>query len=88
MAQKGMDVEQVRRTAALLREAAEEISTLERELTQGLGEVDWTGPDSERFRGHWQSDMVPALQQMMSAVDELGDSAARNANEQDAVSQH
>ena len=85
-ATKGMNVEEVRRMSAQLREAAEEITRIEQELTRGLEDVDWTGPDADRFRGRWAGEMVPALQQIMNSVNELGDSADRNAAEQEATS--
>ncbi|WP_087483432.1 WXG100 family type VII secretion target [Brachybacterium massiliense] len=85
-ATKGMNVEEVRRMSAQLREAAEEITRIEQELTRGLEDVDWTGPDADRFRGQWAGEMVPALQQIMNSVNELGDSADRNAAEQEATS--
>ena len=85
-ATKGMNVEEVRRMSAQLREAAEEITRLEQELTRGLEDVDWTGPDADRFRGQWAGEMVPALQQIMNSVNELGDSADRNAAAQEATS--
>ena len=85
-ATKGMNVEEVRRMSAQLRDAAEEITRIEQELTTGLEGVDWTGPDADRFRGQWSGEMIPALQQIMTAVNELGDSADRNAAEQEATS--
>lgn len=85
-ATQGMNVEEVKRMSAQLREAAEEITRIEQELTNGLADVDWTGPDAERFRGQWQSEMVPALQQIMNSVNELGDTADRNASEQQSTS--
>lgn len=72
--------------ARQLREAAEEITRIEQELTSGLDEVDWTGPDADRFRGQWSGEMIPALQQIMNSVNELGETADRNAAEQEATS--
>ncbi|GLI30811.1 MULTISPECIES: WXG100 family type VII secretion target [Brachybacterium] len=85
-ATKGMNVDEVKRMSGQLREAAEEITRIEQELTRGLEDVDWTGPDADRFRGQWSGEMVPALQQIMNAVNELGDTADRNATEQEATS--
>ena len=85
-ATQGMNVEEVRRMANQLRDAAEEITRIEQELTSGLEEVDWTGPDADRFRGDWSGEMVPALQQVMKAVEELGQTADSNAAEQEATS--
>lgn len=87
-ATKGMNVEEVRRLAGQLRDAAEEITRIEQELTSGLEGVDWTGPDADRFRGQWSGEMIPALQQIMNSVNELGESADRNAAEQEATSSH
>ena len=85
-ATKGMNVDEVKRMSGQLREAAEEITRIEQELTRGLEDADWTGPDADRFRGQWSGEMVPALQQIMNAVNELGDTADRNAAEQEATS--
>ena len=85
-ATKGMNVEEVRRMSTQLREAAEEITRIEQELTSGLEGVDWTGPDADRFRGQWAGEMIPALQQIMNAVNELGDTAERNIAEQESTS--
>ena len=57
--------------SAQLRDAAEEITRIEQELTTGLDEVDWTGPDADRFRGQWSGEMVPALQSLWSKYDEV-----------------
>jgi len=85
-ATKGMNVDEVRRMSGQLREAAAEITRIEQELTSGLEGVDWTGPDADRFRGRWSSEMVPALQRIMTSVHELGDTADRNAAEQEGAS--
>lgn len=85
-ATKGMNVEEVRQMSTQLREAAEEITRIEQELTSGLEGVDWTGPDADRFRGQWAGEMIPALQQIMNAVNELGDTAERNIAEQESTS--
>ena len=85
-ATKGMNVDEVKRMSGQLSDAAEEITRIEQELTRGLEDVDWTGPDADRFRGQWSGEMVPALQQIMNAVNELGDTADRNAAEQEATS--
>ncbi|EYT47843.1 hypothetical protein D641_0114335 [Brachybacterium muris UCD-AY4] len=83
---KGMNVEEVRGMARQLREAAEEITRIEQELTSGLDGVDWTGPDADRFRGQWSGEMVPALQQVMNSVNDLGETADSNAAEQESTS--
>lgn len=85
-ATKGMNVDEVRRMVTELREAAQEISRIQQDLTAGLDGVDWTGPDADRFRGQWNGEMVPALQQIQSAVDGLGDDAERNIGEQERTS--
>lgn len=72
--------------ARQLREAAEEITRIEQELTSGLDGVDWTGPDADRFRGQWSGEMVPALQQVMNSVNDLGETADSNAAEQESTS--
>lgn len=83
---KGMNVEEVRAMARQLHDAADEITRIQEELTRGLEDVDWTGPDADRFRGQWAGEMIPALQQIMTSVTDLGDTADRNAAEQESTS--
>ncbi|MGP9693940.1 WXG100 family type VII secretion target [Brachybacterium sp. AOP25-B2-12] len=83
---KGMDVEEVRRLAKDLDSAAEEILRIEKELTSGLDGVDWTGPDADRFRSQWESETVPALQQISEAITGLSTTADANASEQQSTS--
>lgn len=71
-----------------LRDAAEEIGSIERELTSGLEGVFWQGPDADQFRDQWSGEMVPALQNVMQAVNGLGDDADRNASQQVSTSQN
>lgn len=85
-ATKGMAVEEVRRMAQMLADASEEITRIKDELTAGLAEVDWTGPDADRFRSQWEGEMVPALQEISQSVGELGTTAESNAAQQDAAS--
>lgn len=83
---KGMDVEAVGRMATQLTEAAQEIQRIRDELTQSLEAVDWTGPDADRFRSNWTGEMVPAMDEISTAVDELATTAQTNASEQQATS--
>lgn len=85
---QGMAVDEVRKMAAQLGQAATEIDRIQKELTQGLTDVDWTGPDADKFRQHWQSEMVPALHQIASTAHDLQQTASQNANEQAATSSH
>lgn len=85
-ASKGMAVDEVRQMARALDAAADEITQVQAQLTAGLESVDWTGPDATRFRSQWQSETVPKLQELARAVKELGETADRNAAEQDAAS--
>lgn len=72
--------------SAQLRDAADEVMRLEQELTGGLADVFWSGPDADRFRGMWSGEMVPALHQVADAVTQLSQQADLNAAEQDAAS--
>ncbi len=83
---EGMAVEEVKRLATELRDAAEEIERIKNELTQGLEGVYWEGQDADTFRSSWEGEMVPALDKLKSDVAELGETAERNAAEQARVS--
>lgn len=83
---KGMIVEEVRRLAKQLQDASDEISRIEQELTTGLGEVDWTGPDADRFRSTWESETIPSLQDVSTEIADLSTTADRNASDQEKAS--
>ncbi len=83
---KGMSVDEVRRMARDLADAAEEIEQMRTELTTGLEEVDWTGPDADRFRGEWADEMDPALEDLSTAISALSTTAETNAQEQESTS--
>lgn len=85
-AAKGMSVDEVRRMARDLADAAEEIEQMRTELTTGLEEVDWTGPDADRFRGLWADEMAPALEDLSTAIAALSTTAETNAQEQESTS--
>ncbi|MCS6711086.1 WXG100 family type VII secretion target [Brachybacterium sp. EF45031] len=83
---QGMNVAEVRRMADELNSAAEEVRRISHELTSGLDAVDWTGPDADQFRSQWSGEMVPALEQIAAAVEELEQSARSNAKQQEDTS--
>lgn len=82
----GMDVQEVRRMATGLREAGEELVTLEQDLSDRLAAVEWTGPDADQLREHWTGTLVPAITAASRRLTELGEAATRNADDQTATS--
>lgn len=82
----GMEIGAVRQLATQLGAKADEIDQLAAQLTQQLSGTQWVGPDATRFRDDWQSQHVPALRNVSSALRTARDAATRNADEQEQAS--
>ena len=87
MAAYGMNIEQANRLARDVRRNSDDISALVQTLMQRFADLDWFGPDADRFR----SDQVPPLTEQLKAVQRgsrvLADDAERHAAEQRKVSE-
>ena len=46
----------------------------------------WDGPDSRRFHDEWASQHRPALQRLIQEIEKLSETARRNADQQEQVS--
>lgn len=87
MAVWGQDVTQVRALAKQLSAKATEIQNIMQQLTSQLQNVQWSGPDAEKFRGDWQGQHMAQLKQVVNALNEASQRANRNAQQQETTSQ-
>jgi hypothetical protein len=81
-----MDVEETRAMARQVEDAAGDVEQVAQELTAALEQVDWTGPDADRFRAMWHAELLPSLGQARDAIRDLDSRARADAAAQEATS--
>ena len=87
MAEKGMDVEQVRSFGNNLRTAVlEQIKGIQSKAQGDINALDWKGPDADQFRGDRLAQLNQAFGQVIAKIEELASTAINNANAQDQTS--
>ncbi|MEO7268963.1 hypothetical protein ACOCJ7_15120 [Knoellia sp. CPCC 206453] len=83
---QGMDTEAAFNLVRLMTNDAEQIDTLSRGLTSTLHSTTWYGNDANTFRGDWDGQYVPTLQQITNALRENATTLQRQAEDQVAAS--
>ncbi len=86
MAFTGMNIEEVRQTAAELKNISDQIEGLMRQLDGRVQGTTWTGPDADMFKNDWWPRHRTSLQNIANELEGLSQSANNNANEQEQVS--
>lgn len=87
MSYLGLDPTAVRNLASQLNNAASEIQNISGQLTSQLQNAPWTGPDREQFVNEWQSTHLNQLHTVVQALQHAAQTANRNAQDQETVSQ-
>ena len=64
----GLNPEEVRRFAASLQQAAEQIETVRSSLDAQLSQVQWNGTDGDQFREAWTGAHTSALRTVVTAL--------------------
>lgn len=86
MAVWGLDIQQVRTLSSQLSRQAESIQQTLTTLTSALQGTQWEGPDAQQFRNEWTSTHTAALRNVISALQDASQKAARNADAQEQAS--
>ncbi|CAD6011403.1 WXG100 family type VII secretion target [Agreia sp. COWG] len=86
MAVWGLDVDQVRSLGKQLNQQSQQVQTILTSLTAALQSVQWTGPDAENFRSEWSGTHTAALKQVIAALEDASQKAAKNAADQESTS--
>jgi hypothetical protein len=86
MAIWGADVEQLRQLGSKLQNGANEIESQRNTLTSFLDQVDWRGPDADKFKEQWRGEHTTRLNQVAEALKEAGNRAKQNADQQSQTS--
>lgn len=82
----GMDINAARDLVRVMTTDADTITQLTSRLTQQLEGTPWQGPDSQRFRTDWQGQYVPALNSVVTALQENAQLLASQADDQERAS--
>ena len=82
----GMDIEAVKQLSTQMRQKADEISQIKNQLTTALNGAQWVGPDRERFKSDWEGQCVQALTQVSQTLEQAGQAANQNAQQQEQAS--
>src|SRR5699024_3030729 len=82
----GMDIAAARDLVRVMNSDADVINQLTAQLTQQLENTPWYGPDAQRFTSDWQGQYVPALQNVVNALQENAMILAQQADDQERAS--
>lgn len=82
----GMDIDQVRQLANVMRSKADEIESLMNELTNKLGSTPWVGNDRQQFESDWSGQHCSALRNVANGIREAATRADQNAQQQEQAS--
>lgn len=83
---QGMDVDAAFNLVRLMNSDADQIDSVARQLTSTLHGTTWHGNDANTFRGDWDGQYVPTLQNITNALRENATSLQRQAEDQVAAS--
>lgn len=82
----GMDIQAARDLVRVMNSDSDTINQLTARLTQQLESTTWLGPDAQRFRGDWSGQYVPALQNVVRALQENALVLSQQADDQERAS--
>jgi uncharacterized protein YukE len=82
----GMDINAARDLVRVMNGDADTINQLTARLTQHLEGTPWYGPDAQRFRSDWSGQYVPALQNVVRALQENATILSQQAEDQERAS--
>lgn len=82
----GMNVDEVRSLGDLLKRKAQEIRSLVSEIEGKVHGTGWEGPDARAFKDQWWPEHKQHLSTVADQVENFGQSALNNAQEQQDAS--
>ncbi len=86
MALFGADVDQLRRLGTTFGQQAEALTAIAARLDTQIDNVQWHGPDAERFRSEWRSNHSVIIRKAAEALVTAGSTATTNASQQEQTS--
>ncbi|MEL7975457.1 WXG100 family type VII secretion target [Isoptericola sp. F-RaC21] len=82
----GMEIAEVRKLGKSLQSDSDVLTQAAQQITSQLNGTFWKGADAERFKNQWNSEFQPKLKQVATALDEFGQLAGKQADEQEKAS--
>ena len=86
MAFKGMNPDEGRETASLVKEAASVVNDTTDTVTSQVMSVEWVGPDYDTFTQDWNALLSGLLTALSDAYSAKADELTQHADAQDATS--
>lgn len=85
---KGLNPEDMRELVALLKSKSNKIEEIAQTLGAKVKSTTWDGPDAEKFKGDWDGDLSARLKKVANALEQIGQTAQRELQEQTQTSAH
>jgi uncharacterized protein YukE len=82
----GANVDELKGLGVELTNRSGDIKNILGQLNGKLNSTNWQGPDADRFRSAWTSQHVPALNRVISELNQAGVDAKKNAEQQRSTS--
>lgn len=86
MAFKGMNPDEGREVAGLVKEAASVVNDITDNVTSQVMSVEWVGPDYDAFTNDWNAFLSGALSALSDAYTAKSEELNQHAEQQDATS--
>jgi WXG100 family type VII secretion target len=82
----GGDLAQMQQLTSQLKQAGEQIRSLQSTVSNGILGTQWTGPAADRFRNAWNDQYKRNLDQLQTALNELADEVRKRRDALEAAS--
>jgi uncharacterized protein YukE len=86
MAILGVEIEALRSFARQMDKRAAEMQATMQRITQDVAQLNWVGPDRDRFVNEWNDHHVPSLQEIVGDLGDAVTRALKHAADQEAAS--
>lgn len=83
----GSDVEAVRQLAQVLQQSSDTIKQAAEQVNSQMAQTEWNGNDASQYEEQWDGEIMQQLNQISERLIEHGETANRNADEQENASQ-
>jgi uncharacterized protein YukE len=82
----GVEIEALRSFARQMDQRAREMQTTMQGITHEVTQLNWIGPDRERFVDEWNGHHVPSLHEIVGDLGDAVTRALKHAADQEAAS--
>ncbi|RPF22922.1 WXG100 family type VII secretion target [Myceligenerans xiligouense] len=82
----GLDVEAVRQLSQVLQQSADQIKQAGEQVNAQMQQTEWNGSDASQYEEQWDGELFTQLNQIAERLVEHGQTAERNASEQEGTS--